>query len=69
MPRKVRVRCSFTVEVEVPDDPDYNAYFDLVENHCPATGRVGQAFEEAYAANRKTSTCWACALDGECRII
>lgn len=67
--RKVKVRCSFVVEVEVPDDPDYDAQFDLEENHCPGTGVVGAAFDRAYLKGNAAGTCWACALSGKNEIV
>lgn len=66
---QVKVRCTYVIEVEVPDDPDYDVYFDLVENHCPGTGIVGAALEHHMDQCHHASTCWACALDGECELV
>jgi hypothetical protein len=65
----VKVRCTFVIEVEIPDDPDYNVEFDLVENHCPGTGIVGAALEKYMKACEERSVCWACGLDGECELV
>ncbi|MHB9004520.1 MAG: hypothetical protein ACYC6C_10740 [Coriobacteriia bacterium] len=67
--RRIKVRCSFVVDVEVPDDPDYDAHFDIEGNHCPGTGVVGAAFDQAYAKAHAGGTCWACALQGKNEII
>lgn len=66
---KVKVKCTWTVEVEVPDDPEYDARFDLVENHCPGTGLVGAALDKAMREARAASVCWACNGDGKCEIV
>ncbi len=66
---KVRVKCIWFVDVEVPDDPEYDAEFDLVENHCPGTGRVGAALDAAIAAGDASGFCWACNGQGECEIV
>lgn len=69
MPRTLYVKCTVVVPVEVPDDPAYNAQFDLVENHCPGTGLVGAALAALIEKHDAESTCWACSLDGECEIV
>lgn len=66
---KLRVRCTFYVDVEVPDDPDYDPVFDLEENNCPHTGRVGAALDEVMRRCEAASTCWACTLGGKCEIV
>ncbi len=66
---KLLVECRFTIPVEVPDGPDYDAHFDIEENHCPGTGIVGSALDAHIKAHDAASTCWACALGGECKII
>lgn len=65
----IMVRCTFTIPVEVPDDPDYDAGFDIDENHCPGTGRVGAALDAVMAKHAAASTCWACTLNGVCKIV
>lgn len=66
---KVHVLCSYVLEVEVPDDPEYDAHFDLVENHCPGTGRVGSALDAVMDRCDESRTCWACTLGGACEIL
>lgn len=67
--KTIQVKCTFTLPVEVPDDPDYDAHFDTEDNHCPGTGLVGSALMEHMEKHDKSSTCWACALGGKCKII
>ncbi len=57
---KIKVLCLYVVEVEVPDDPEYDAPFDIEENHCPGTGLVGVALEEQIHRCDKKGVCWAC---------
>ena len=66
---KLKVRCTFVIEVEVPDDPEYDAVFDIEENHCPGTGLVDSALEAHMFRCDTERICWACALGGECKII
>jgi hypothetical protein len=67
--RTLTVRCSFTVEIEVPDEWDLDqARFAIEENGCPGTGIVGAKLEEIMEEHRKNSTCWACAAQGTNRI-
>ncbi len=66
---KIKVWCSYTIEVDVPDAADYDAQFDIEENHCPGTGRVGAAFEAHKARCDAASVCWACGLDGKNEIV
>lgn len=58
--KKILVRCTIYVPVEVPDNPDYDMYFDIEDNHCPGTGLVGAALENLIEESNKNSTCWAC---------
>jgi hypothetical protein len=71
--RKVKVRCTFTIVVDVPvwatEESEYNPYFDLEENHCPGTGIVGSALDAHIARHEAASTCWACALQGKNEIL
>lgn len=66
---KLKVQCSFIIEVEVPDESSYDAKFDLEENHCPGTGRVGKALDRHMYVSNAHGICWACALDGKCKIV
>ncbi len=65
--KRVTVRCSFTVVVELRDD--YDEHFVVEENSCPGTGLVGAALTELMAAHEAASTCWACAAQGENEIL
>jgi len=65
----INVKCTFTIPVEVPDDPKYDVEFDIEENHCPGTGRVGLAVRECIEAMDLEGCCWACALGGENEIV
>lgn len=66
---RIKVRCSYLLEIDVPDDPEYDAVFDIEENHCPGTGIVGAAFEKVRAECDAKRICWACRLQGENKII
>lgn len=66
----VKVRCTYFVEVEFPDDDDDDfIYFDIEDNHCPGTGRVGAATDKLMDLHNEQSTCWACAARGSNKII
>ena len=67
--KKIIVKCTFEIPIEVPEDSDYNEIFDIEENHCPGTGIVGEAFDKNYEEKTKNHFCWACALKGKCEII
>lgn len=67
--KTIKVKCTFVIPVEVPDDPDYNEVFDIEINHCPGTGLVGVALDEHIKKHDEQHTCWACALDGKCEIV
>lgn len=67
--KTIVVRCTIDVPVEIPDSEDYDAYFDIEENHCPGTGLVGSAIEALMERHHETNTCWACAVNGKCEII
>lgn len=66
----VRVRCTFEIDVPVPDDwDDEMIHFDIEENHCPGTGLVGGALEDAIEDGDKRGLCWACARSGKNEIL
>lgn len=65
--RTVKVRCSFELTVEIPDDA--NAEFMIEENGCPATGVVGAALRLLISKHEAAGTCWACAANGKNEII
>jgi hypothetical protein len=62
---KIRVRCAYEIEVEVPDDwTAEDVRFHVEENGCPGTGLVGAALEAHRDRCEAASVCWACALQG-----
>lgn len=65
---KVKVRCTFEIEVEVADDVE-NVHFMIEENSCPGTGVVGAELERLIEAHDIAGTCWACNLQGENKIL
>lgn len=67
--KTIYVQCVFTIPVEVPDDPNYDAKFDIEENHCPGTGRVGAALDHHIQTCDEKSVCWACNLGAVNKII
>lgn len=66
---KILVECKLLVEVEIPDDPNYDMHFDIEENHCPGTGIVGAAISEMMRKCEENSVCWACNFQGENKIV
>lgn len=60
---KVRVRCSFEVDIELDDDVD--PWFCIEDNGCPGSGPVGTAVEEVIARGHEDGYCWACKRAGE----
>lgn len=66
----VRVRCTFEIDVEFPDDtyPDYLP-LAIEDSGCPGTGRVGAAVMALIEKHEEASTCWACASCGENKIL
>jgi hypothetical protein len=64
---RVKVRCSFVIEVDLPDEID--PVFVVEVNGCAGTGFVGAALQKHMQRHYESSTCWACALDSECKIV
>lgn len=64
---KVKVRCSFVIEVEIADDLDPK--FVIEENGCPGTGIVGSTLDAHMDKCDVDGVCWACALQGKNEII
>jgi len=59
--RNILVQCKVYVQVEYPDDATNEFIkFDVEENHCPGTGRVGAALDELIEQSDKHHICWAC---------
>lgn len=67
--KTIIVRCTFDLPVEVPESDDYDEIFDIEENHCPGTGRVGAVIDALIKEHDENHTCWACAVQGKCEII
>lgn len=68
--KKAKVRVTLIVEVEVDAAmDDYDLEYLLEEHDCPGTGSVGRMIEAAMRHGEETSTCWACALRGENRVM
>lgn len=67
--KTIKVKVTFIIPVEIPEDNEYDEFFDIEENHCPATGLVGMAIDKHIKEYDKKGFCWACALSGECEII
>lgn len=65
----INVKCEFTIPIEIPDDPEYDMHFDIEDNHCPGTGRVWEALKKHISQCEEAQRCWACALDGTCKIV
>lgn len=63
---KYRVRCTFEIDVETNVK---NPFFAIEDNGCPGNGIVGAALREVMDQAKKSGTCWACALQGENKII
>lgn len=65
----VRIRCTFEIDVEIPESARHNLEFIIEDNGCPGTGSVGAAVEAMIAHHESQSTCWACACRGENKIL
>jgi hypothetical protein len=60
---KVKVRCTYILEVEIPDDCDPE--FTIEDNCCPGSGAVGGALRKLMEKHEAPSAgCWACACGG-----
>lgn len=68
--KKLRLRAVIEFDVEVPDDPEYNAVFDLTENHCIGTGIPGASITALMEKHEANHTCWGCHLQqGDIEIV
>lgn len=65
---KFLVRCSYEIEVELPDDC-HDPQFVIEENSCPGTGAVGAALYSIMDRDQEKGVCWACNLKGENKIV
>lgn len=61
------MRCSFVVEVELPDDAD--EIFMIEENGCPGTGVVGNAVEKLSIKHDESEFCEYCNCEGKNEIV
>lgn len=67
---KLRVRCTYEIDIEIPDGSDMdNVRFSIEDNGCPGTGRVGSALDQHMQAQSEAGFCWACALGGKNEIV
>lgn len=67
--RKVKVLCSFIVEVEMSEEDYKRRHFILEDNGCPGTGIVGAELDRVIEESDDKEICWACLLSGQNRII
>jgi len=66
---KILVKCTLLVPVEVPDGAGYSPSFDIEENNCPGTGKVGAAIQKVKDHCDSHCFCWACNLQGKNEIV
>lgn len=66
---KLKVKCSFIIDVDFSDDPELDPYFQIEENSCPGTGMVWLALKRHIEKHEQSRTCWACALQGKNEIL
>lgn len=67
---KVDVLISAVVTVEYSDDTDdHTIQFDIEENHCPGTGRVGSAVDKMIEEHETTGHCAWCNHQGTNKIM
>lgn len=67
--KEIKVKVTFIIPVQVPEDEDYDEVFDIEENHCPATGIVGAALNALIEKHDAQSTCWGCSVGGKNEIV
>lgn len=59
--KKVIVEYVIQIPILYPDSwNEDDIVFDVEENHCIATGKVGLALEELKHTSDKDGVCWAC---------
>jgi hypothetical protein len=61
----IKVKCTLFVDVEVPDDPEYDVRSDIEERHCPGTGIVGSALKKKIEDYEDRGFCWGCPGENE----
>jgi hypothetical protein len=64
---KYLVRCSYELEVTIPDDSDPS--WQLEENACPATGAIGAQLEAEMDDADERGVCWACGKNAKTEVI
>ena len=68
-PLRVKVKCTFFIEFDFPREYEDSLFFQIEENSCPGTGFVWGTPRQVIEKHDKNSTCWACALHGENKIV
>ena len=66
--RRIKVQCTLIIELDWPDE-NVDPYFQIEENSCPGTSSIGAIIDDAIAKGHDEGTCWACALQGENKIL
>jgi len=69
MSKKVKVMCTFFVEVELDEDEYKRRHFIIEDNGCPGTGVVWHELNKVMDECDEQGICWACMLGGQNRII
>lgn len=67
--RRVKVLCSYVVEVELSDEDYERRHFIIEDNGCPGTGSVGAELDKMLEWSKTSGCCWACKASGQNRII
>lgn len=62
--RKVRIMCTFFVEVELDEEEYQRRHFIVEDNGCPGTGAVGAVLYKVMDETEEQGICWACKLGG-----
>jgi hypothetical protein len=66
---KVKVLCSYVITVDLPERMRDSVHFYVEDNHCPGTVEMGSEIERIMKEQEKKSCCWACAVNGKCKIL
>jgi len=68
---KVKVRCSYEVEIEVPDEwvEDGHVFYYVEEHECPGTGLIGEQLYEMLDAGERDGICCFCGRNGENKVL
>lgn len=66
----ISVRCTFEIDVEVPDGTNKDDIrFQIEDNGCPGTGLVWEQLKKQMDEDEEKSVCWACNLKGRNQIV